>query len=82
MGRDCEAFNRRLAQLVSEKRKVSFGSVMTHIITRFRFALLRSVVTLDSVERSKRKGEWVRNKGPIKCGPHARRRRMTCHPMI
>ena len=41
MGRGCEAFNRRLAQqLVSEKRKV-----MTHIRTRLRFALLRSLVT-------------------------------------
>ena len=48
MGRDCEAFNRtrRLSlELISEKRKVSFGSVMTHIRTRLRFALLRSVVT-------------------------------------
>ena len=40
MGRDSEAFNRRLAKLVSEKRKVSFGSVTTHIRTRLRFALL------------------------------------------
>ena len=44
MGKDCEAFNRRLAQLISEKRKVSFGSVMTHIRTRLRFALLRGGV--------------------------------------
>ena len=42
MGRDCEEFNRRLTQLVSEKGKVSFGSVMTHIRTWLRFALLRS----------------------------------------
>ena len=45
MGRDCEAFNRRLAQLISEKRRVSFSSVTTHIRTRLRFTLLRSVVT-------------------------------------
>ena len=38
-GRDCEGFNRRLAQLILEKRKAIFGSVMTHIRTPLRFAL-------------------------------------------
>ena len=54
----CEAFNRRLAQgqLVSEKRKVSFGSVMTHIRTRLRFALLRSIVTALRGVRGRKSG--------------------------
>ena len=61
MGRDCEAFNRRLAQLVSEKRKVSFGSVMTHIRTRLRFALLRSIVTALRGVRGRKSGSGMKD---------------------
>ena len=61
MGRDCEAFNRRLAQLVSEKRKVSFGSVMTHIRTRLRFALLRSIVTALRGVRGRKSGSEMKD---------------------
>ena len=42
MGRDCEEFNRRLTQLVSEKGKVSFVRRHTSEVTWLRFALLRS----------------------------------------
>ena len=61
MGRDCEAFNRRLAQLISEKRKVSFSSVMTHIRTRLRFALLRSVVTALRGVRGRKSGSEMKD---------------------
>ena len=61
MGKDCEAFNRRLAQLISEKRKVSFGSVMTHIRTRLRFALLRSVVTALRGVRGMKSGSGMKD---------------------
>ena len=61
MGKDCEAFNRRLAQLISEKRKVSFGSVMTHIRTRLRFALLRSVVTALRGVRGRKSGSGMKD---------------------
>ena len=61
MGIDCEAFNRRWAQLVSDKRKVSFGSVMTHIRTRSRFALLRSVVTALRWVRGRRSGSGMKD---------------------
>ena len=61
MGRNCEAFNRRLAQLVCEKRKMSFGSVMTHIRTRLRFALLRSVVTALRGVRGRKSGSGMKD---------------------
>ena len=61
MGRECEAFNRRLDQLVSEKRKESFGSVMTHIITRLRFTLLRSVVTALRGVRGRKSGSEMKD---------------------
>ena len=68
MGRDCEAFNRRsrLAQpqLISEKRKVSFSSVLSHIRTRLRFALLAVKKQSDIVERSTWEEEWFRNERP------------------
>ena len=44
---------------------MSFGSVMTHIRTRLRFEPVKKCS--DSVVRSKRKEEWVRNEGPIEC---------------
>ena len=66
MGRDCEAFNRRLAQLVSEKRKVSFGSVMTHIRTWLRFALLRSVVTALRGVRGSKSGSGMKDLPNVK----------------
>ena len=61
MGRDCEAFNGRLALLVSEKRKVIFGSVMIHTRTRLRFALLRSVETALRGVRGTKSGSEMKD---------------------
>ena len=46
---------------VSEKRKVSFGSVMTHIRTRLRFALLRSIVTALRGVRGRKSGSGMKD---------------------
>ena len=44
MGKECEAFHRRVAQLVSMKRNEKYSHVMGYICTRIRFALLKSVL--------------------------------------
>ena len=55
------AFKIRLAQLISEKRKVSFGSVMTHNRTRLGFALLRSVVSALRGVRGRKSGSGMKD---------------------
>ena len=47
MGKESEAYHRRLAQVIADKRKESYSSFMSFIRTRIRFALLKS--TLISV---------------------------------
>ena len=44
MGPECEQFNRRLAELISNKRKEKYCHVMAHLRTRLRFALLKAIV--------------------------------------
>ena len=44
MGRQCENFHKQVAKLISEKRGESYSSVMTHIRTRLRIALLKCVL--------------------------------------
>ena len=47
--------------IIIEKRKVSFGSVMTHIRTRLRFALLRSIVTALRGVRGRKSGSEMKD---------------------
>ena len=44
MAPECEKVNKKLAYMISEKRKESYSSVIKHIRTRLRFALLRSTL--------------------------------------
>ena len=44
MSLQCERLNKRLAELISERRKESYSHVMGHIRTRLRFALLKSIL--------------------------------------
>ena len=44
MGPECEKVNKRIATLVSDKRKEKYSDVINHIRTRLRFALLRSIL--------------------------------------
>ena len=40
MGKECTQFNKRLAEMITEKTKEKYSKVMCHIRTRPRFALL------------------------------------------
>lgn len=44
MAPECSRTNRRLAELIAEKRNEAYSNVMSHIRTRLRFALLRVTV--------------------------------------
>ena len=41
MAPECDRFNKRIAELIADKRGESYANVMKHIRTRLRFALLR-----------------------------------------
>ena len=43
-GKECSLFFNRLAELLSLKRKELYSSVVAHIRTRLRFALLRAIL--------------------------------------
>ena len=44
MGPECERLNKRLAELISLKRKQSYSDVITYIRKRLRFALLKATL--------------------------------------
>ena len=44
MSKQCERLHKQLAQLICEKRGEKYATVMTHIRTRLRFALLKSIL--------------------------------------
>ena len=46
--------NKKLAQMISEKRKEPYSSVINHIRTRLRFSLLRSTLAAVRGYRGKR----------------------------
>ena len=44
MGVEAERFHKRIAQLIAQKRKEDYSSVVNYIRTRLRFCLLKSVL--------------------------------------
>ena len=44
MGPECARFNKRLAELIAQKRNEPYAVIMNYIRTRLRFALLRSIL--------------------------------------
>ena len=54
MSKECNQVNKKLAQMISEKRKESYSSVINHIRTRLRFSLLRSTLAALRGDRGKR----------------------------
>ena len=44
MGPECERLNKRLAELISSKRKESYADVMSYIRKKLRFSLLRATL--------------------------------------
>ena len=55
MGPQCEKVHKHIAQMIAEKKNEKYASVMSHIRTRLRFALLRSTLTAIRGTRGKRK---------------------------
>ena len=44
-GNECDRLNKRLAELISIKKKEQYCHVVAHVRTRLRFALLKSTLT-------------------------------------
>ena len=44
MGPECERLNKRLAELLSRKRKEPYSKIMAYIRNRLRFSLLRTIL--------------------------------------
>ncbi len=55
MGPQCEKVHKRIAHMIAEKKNERYGSVISHIRTRLRFALLRSTLTAIRGTRGKKK---------------------------
>ena len=53
-GPQASAYHKRLAKLISKKRNEEYHQVITHIRTRIRFSLLRSVLVALRGERGKK----------------------------
>ena len=45
MGKEAEAYHKRLAQLISNKRNETYSHVVNYVRTRLRFCLLKTVLT-------------------------------------
>ena len=54
MGPECSRMNKRIAELISEKKGEKYGQVMQYIRTRLRFALLRCTLVAIRGVRGKR----------------------------
>ena len=59
MGNEAKKFHKRLALLISEKRKENYSHVVNHIRTRLRFCLLRSTLMAIRGVRGKRARDGV-----------------------
>ena len=53
MGPECERYHKRVAELISKKRNEEYSDVGSHIRTRLRFALLKSVLIAIRGERGR-----------------------------
>ena len=59
MGPECQKLNKRLGELIAEKRNELYSCVMMHIRTRLRFALLKSTLVGLRGYRGKRKNNRI-----------------------
>ena len=50
----CEKTHKRIAQLISDKRNERYSDVMSHLRTRLRFSLLKSILVALRGARGKR----------------------------
>ena len=55
MGNEAERYHKRMAELISTKRKENYADVLNYIRTRLRFCLLKSTLIAVRGVRGKRK---------------------------
>ena len=67
---ECDRFHKRLAELISHKRKERYSSVLSYIRTRISFAMLKSIlVSIHGVrEKCVRKDHEVKNVSEVAFG--------------
>ena len=58
MGPQCERTHKRIAELVAYKRNERYADVMSHIRTRLRFSLLKSIIIAVRGARGKTSRTW------------------------
>ena len=58
MGPQCVRTHKRIAELVAYKRNERYADVLSHIRTRLRFSLLKSVLVAVRGARGKRLRPW------------------------
>ena len=58
MGPQCETTHKRLAELVAHRRNEKYGDVISHMRTRLRFSLLKSILVAVRGARGKRIQAW------------------------
>ena len=60
MAPECNTHHKRVAQLISEKRKETYSSVINCMRTKLRFALLKSILMAIRGVRGKRNFNYVK----------------------
>ena len=61
MGPECTKFHKRVAGLISKKTKEDYSKVMSHLRTRLRFTLLKSILISIRGERGKKRKNGAAN---------------------
>ena len=67
VGPECKAYHRRVVQLISEKRREDYASVMNYVRTKIRFTLLKSVLMAIRGTRSRRSGSQFNKRADPIC---------------
>ncbi len=62
MGPQCERTHKRIAELVANKRNERYADVMSHLRTRLRFSLLKSILVAVRGARGKKPKYWEEEK--------------------
>ena len=55
MGPECARYHKRVAELIANKRGELYSDVVSHMRTRIRFALLKSILIAIRGERGRRR---------------------------
>ena len=59
-GKEADRHHKRIAQLIADKRNESYPEVISHLRTRIRFSLLRSILTaVRGVRGRQRKADSI-----------------------